>query len=89
MSPHKSARGSVQGLYRNRLAGSGRLLADFIYCLLLDDTHSGLVEPVHVWLAYNVSVCSSNKLQSGDSSVVTRWTVDQEVVDSHLTDGRN
>ena len=30
-----------------------------------------------------------NILESGDSSVVTRWTVDQEVVDSNPTHDRN
>ena len=28
-------------------------------------------------------------LESGDSSVITRWTVDQENVGSDQTDGRN
>ena len=28
-------------------------------------------------------------LESGDSSVITRWTVDEEVVGSDQTDGRN
>ena len=32
---------------------------------------------------------SADKLESGDSSVVTHWTVDQEVVGSNPTHGEN
>ena len=36
-----------------------------------------------------VCVCVVVCLESGDSSVVTRWTVDQEVVGSNPTHGGN
>ena len=35
------------------------------------------------------NVETTNRLKSGDSSVVTRWTVDQEVVGSNPTHGGN
>ena len=38
-------------------------------------------------LSNNIKV--TEKLESGDSSVVTRWTVDQEVVGSNPTHGGN
>ena len=36
-----------------------------------------------------LTAVSNDKTESGDSSVVTRWTVDEKIVGSHLIHARN